>query len=200
MKNSREGIDGWAKWKDNCRCFNYLKEVSYTVQLRAGQEGAGTNAEDPENAWFYRIQNIYADVVVVEEPIKAKCDANVAVNQQFKIDFVVCDPEVADSCDTSQIQKMSGSPGYIDGYPLKIAFTEQPLPRCTKKQYEDYIKAIRKPSAVLTSFKEGFEILGTNRVDDKAKTYVKRRGDCSINQLEGPGHNIDYGDPILRFK
>jgi hypothetical protein len=83
--------------------------------------------------------------VVVEDPIEAKCDANIAVYQQFKIDFKVCDPKVTKTCETKLVQKMSGSPGYIDSYPLKIAFKDP------------------QQAGVLTSFQEGFEILGTNR-------------------------------------
>jgi len=66
---------------------------------------------------------------------------------------------------------MSGSPGYIDNYPVKIGFTP------TKKP--------------MTSYIDGFEILGASRGQSA-------RGEC-LSKTEVLG-DVDYGDPVIRFK
>jgi hypothetical protein len=73
----------------------------------------------------------------------------------------------------------SGSPGYIDNYPLKIAFAQTlaSAPSDTIGQ-------------VYTSYKNGFEIIGAGRESSK-------RGECLVGTVFD---NIDYGDPIIRFK
>lgn len=53
-------------------------------------------------------------MVTYADPIKAKCGSKVGVNQRFKITFK--------TDETKAIQKRSGNPGYLEGYPLKIGF------------------------------------------------------------------------------
>lgn len=106
----------------------------------------------------------------------AACDANVGVNQQFKIKFVECDPAKTNACDTSKIQKMSGSPGYIDNYPLKVAFKQ---PSLSGQPWD----------GTYTSYVDGFEILGAGRAKEA-------RGEC-LNAVAG---NVNFDDPVIRFK
>ena len=54
---------------------------------------------------------ITARVILYENELEAKCDENVGVEQNFKIEF---------KTSTEIIQKRSGNPGYFDGYPIKI--------------------------------------------------------------------------------
>lgn len=53
--------------------------------------------------------------MINEKPVSGSCSSKVGVPQQFKIRFV-------SSKDPTTIQKNSGNPGYLDGYPLKIGF------------------------------------------------------------------------------
>ena len=71
-----------------------------------------------------------------------------------------------------QVQLKSGSPGYIAGYPLKIAFSQG-----------------ASGTGALNSYIKGYEINGVGREGTD-------RGMCLENMDDG----VEYEDPIIKFK
>lgn len=90
---------------EDCTCENYLKEITYTVEIEK-------NSETQQ----YSPASIKANVVVGSQKITAKCSSSIGVAQKFKINFV----SKIDA--KTVVQKNSGNPGYIDGLPLKVGF------------------------------------------------------------------------------
>lgn len=90
-----------------------MKEVEYTVKL--GIRDA-TPSGDAALKKYYEPIAIRADIVLAKNQVSSPCGSKVGVNQKFKIRFTT------NTDDNVIIQKTSGNPGYLDGYPLKIGF------------------------------------------------------------------------------
>ena len=67
---------------------------------------------------YYEPTGIKANVVLAKNPATATCGKKAGVRQKFSIRF----DSNADA--TKLVQKTSGNPGYLDGYPLKVGFLE----------------------------------------------------------------------------
>lgn len=138
-----------------CSCSNYLKEVEYVVKL---------NLVDVANSAtkYYEVGEVKANVVIGENPVTSTCGTKVGVHQTFKIRFL--------TTDSNSIQKNSGNPGYLDGYPLKLGFQAN-------------------SGDPVSTYLDGFEISGSDLIGkclQSPSTYSETRV-------------IDYNDPVVKF-
>jgi hypothetical protein len=90
---------------------------------------------------YYAPSEITATVIVGSTPITGTCGVKTGVKQKFKIDFVTNTDEAA------LVQKNSGNPGYLVGYPLKLGFLDTDA------------EAAGAPVSV---YQDGFEISGAD--------------------------------------
>ena len=96
-----------------------MTEIEYTVTLN--QKQAKQEMGPTIGKRYYEPTSINAIVTVAKNPVTAQCGTKGAVSQKFKINFVGKKQDAAGN--DFQVQKNSGNPGYLDGYPLKIAFS-----------------------------------------------------------------------------
>jgi len=158
---------------ETCTCSNYLREISYAVRLEAAE---ADSANTGQGSKYYGIASISATVVLGATPLTAgSCGKTraedrepVAVNQKYSIAFTTADPAAA------QPQKVSGSPGYIDGYPLKVGYLEE---------------ADTEAGAPIQTYEAGFEISGADAA-----------GGCLTAEDAVDPALTDYGDFVLKFK
>jgi hypothetical protein len=96
-----------------CTCSNYLSEIEYIVTLELKD---ATDSADATLKKSYQPSGIKANVVLGSNAASGTCGKKTGVRQSFKISFNT-------NTDVQKIiQKNSGNPGYLDGYPLKIGF------------------------------------------------------------------------------
>ena len=147
-----------ANLGDTCTCKNVIKSIEYSFLLEQDDEKYIFNKKSDDS-------KISAKVVLYKNDFEAKCDENLGVQQSFKIDFLTTD-EV--------IQKRSGNPGYMDGYPIKIGIQ-------------------REKGEPIDSYIDGFQLTGA----DKQGHCILEANEEGIRDLEDPvvKFNIDlaYG-------
>jgi hypothetical protein len=105
-----------AEANGKCSCENALKEVEYNIVLEY-------NKDKDKNHYIIDGKSakpkITARVVVYSDKKEAKCDSYLGVQQKFKINFKT----------TSEfVQRRSGNPGYMDGFPILIGTTAAGAP------------------------------------------------------------------------
>lgn len=145
---------------DNCKCNKALKEVEYTFQL---EQAEGNNLysfnKDSDKS------KITARVVLYADEKSTSCGSNIGVQQSFKISFKTT---------AGLVQKRSGNPGYMDGYPLKIA--TQPGGK----------------GQPMDAYVDGFQITGADK-----------HGKCILDANERSSTAdpiLDFDDPVIKFK
>lgn len=99
-----------AKTGDTCSCENALKEVEYNIVLQYDKDKKqySINSKSKDS-------KITARVVVYKGKKEAKCDSYLGVQQKFKINF---------QTKAGVVQRRSGNPGYMDGFPILIGTKE----------------------------------------------------------------------------
>lgn len=146
-----------------CTCKNAVKEVEYTFLLER---------EDGKNFYSFNKaatskSRLKARVILYENDISAPCGERVGVQQSFKISFKTGGDAL--------IQKRSGNPGYMDGYPFLLG-----------KQ--------STAGKVIESYIDGFQITGA---DKNGKCFDAAPASGSFRDLDDPvvkfNTDLSYG-------
>lgn len=117
--STHSGSVGSTYDKSTCACSNALFEVKYYVKIEAKDTPKGLQMGKK----YYAIDNIKAQILLYKDPIvDGNCNtpqkSKVGVNQKFTIEFY-------SSKDIGSSQKSSGSPGYLNSYPVKLGWMEK---------------------------------------------------------------------------
>ena len=151
---------GTSATTGDCSCENYLTEIEYDVHLKLVDAPESANLKAKK---YYEPHTIKANIVLGKNKVTATCGQKTGFKQNFKIRF-----NTAASGEITQ--KMSGNPGYIKGFPVKLGYQD------------DDAKPIQ-------TYMEGFEITGGDLT-----------GACYDAPTAASTDIVDYGDPVVNFK
>jgi len=90
-----------------------LTEVKYNVHLNLVDSPESANLKAKK---YYEPDVVTANIVLGKNKVTATCGQKTGFKQKFKINFNT-NPTA-----TEINQKMSGNPGYITGFPVKLGF------------------------------------------------------------------------------
>ena len=140
--------------EDQYRCNNYVSEVKYEIELRA-EEGK------------YLINAVKIILTQDSTANSFLNTANIQLEQRFVVEFFTT---AARNDGTRDVEKYSGNPGYLTGFPVLLAH---------------YEAAAEDKDIELTVYEDGFRLVG-----------VENDGSCSI---QGVGEIAQSG-PIVNFQ